>query len=198
MTEDLLIIFVKNPVLGRVKTRLAATVGNEKALAVYLYLLERTKEISKPIMADKVVFYDSFLGENDLWDEPGFGKDVQAEGDLGNRMLEAFLKAFQHGYKRVCIIGSDCYELSTEILRSGFDSLDNNDAVIGGANDGGYYLLGMNRVIPEIFMNKAWSTSSVYQSTINDFRKLGLSFSELPKLNDVDNEEDLGPWANDL
>lgn len=198
MTEELLIIFAKNPELGRVKTRLAATVGDHAALDIYMRLLERTKQITSPLPFDKTVFYDRILVEEDLWSAKVFTKDVQPEGDLGQRMSTAFQSSFEKGYKRICIIGSDCYELTTEILSDAFNALKTKDTVIGGAKDGGYYLVGMNQWLPEIFLNKAWSTAEVYPSTIKDFIKLGMTFTELPKLNDIDREEDLGPWADDL
>lgn len=198
MTEELLIIFVKNPELGRVKTRLAATVGDHAALDIYMRLLERTKQITRPLPFDKTVFYDRILAKEDLWKAQGFAKDVQPEGDLGQRMSIAFQSSFEKGYKRICIIGSDCYELTTEILSDAFKALESKNTVIGGAKDGGYYLVGMNQWLPEIFLNKAWSTAEVYPSTIKDFIKLGMTFTELPKLNDIDREEDLGSWADDL
>ncbi|PIQ48926.1 MAG: glycosyltransferase [Cytophagales bacterium CG12_big_fil_rev_8_21_14_0_65_40_12] len=198
MTEELLIIFVKNPELGRVKTRLAATVGDQAALNIYKRLLDRTKQITSALPFDKTVFYDRILDEEDLWNAKGFTKDLQQEGDLGQRMSTAFQRSFEKGYKRICIIGSDCYELTTEILNDAFNVLKSKNTVIGGAKDGGYYLVGMNQWLPKIFANKAWSTAEVYNSTIKDFVELGMTYAELPKLNDVDTEEDLGPWANDL
>ncbi|KOF04047.1 glycosyltransferase [Roseivirga seohaensis subsp. aquiponti] len=198
MGKALLIIFVKNPELGRAKTRLAATVGEEAALAIYKRLLERTKSITQPLAVDKTVFYDQALGENDLWSAEDYSKEVQSTGDLGVKMLEAFQSSFAKGYERICIIGSDCYDLTTEILNQAFSSLEKHDAVIGEAVDGGYYLIGMNRLITDVFQNKKWSTEEVFPSTIQDFKKKGISYFELPILNDVDTEEDLGDWAQDI
>jgi len=198
MGKALLIIFVKNPELGKAKTRLAATVGEEAALAIYKRLLERTKSITQPLAVDKTVFYDQALGENDLWSAEGFSKDLQSNGDLGEKMLAAVQSAFQQGYERICVIGSDCYDLTTDILNQAFSSLENHDAVIGEAVDGGYYLIGMNRLITEVFQNKKWSTEEVFPSTIQDFKNKGLSYFQLPVLNDVDTEEDLGDWAQDI
>ena len=190
-----LIIFVKNPVLGKVKTRLATTMGKEGALAIYELLLERTAEVTKGLKIDKIVYYDQFIEPNDMWSNDLFEKGLQAKGDLGTKMETAFYKAFNEGYDKVCIIGSDCYDLSEEYLKLAFSTLDNDDAVIGPAKDGGYYLLGLSGFYPNFFNNKSWSTSSVAQDTIQDFEKLRLSFSELPSLSDVDVAEDLGPWA---
>ncbi|WP_323755762.1 TIGR04282 family arsenosugar biosynthesis glycosyltransferase [Roseivirga sp.] len=198
MGKALLIIFVKNPELGKVKTRLAATVGEEAALAIYKRLLERTKTITQPLAVDKTVFYDQALGENDLWSEGGFFKALQTKGDLGEKMLAAFQSAIDKGYEQICVIGSDCYDLTTDILNQAFSSLEKHDAVIGEAVDGGYYLIGMNCLITDVFQNKKWSTEEVFPSTIQDFKHKGLSYFELPVLNDVDTEEDLGDWAQDI
>ena len=191
-----LIIFVKNPVLGKAKTRLAATIGAEAALAIYELLLKRTAAITKELAIDKVVYYDQFIDHNDLWPNEHFKKDLQIKGDLGLKMQTAFLQAFNEGYNKVCIIGSDCYDLTKEYIRLACAMLDNDDAVIGPAKDGGYYLLGLSGFYPDFFQGKIWSTSSVAKDTIKDFKKLALSFSELPTLSDVDVEEDLGSWAN--
>ena len=198
MKKSLLIIFVKNIELGRAKTRLAATVGDEAALAVYKKLLEKTKSITQPLTVDKTVFYDRVLGENDLWSVEGFSKAVQPQGDLGERMLAAFESSFSKGYERICIIGSDCYDLSTEVLHHAFYMLNTNNAVIGAAKDGGYYLVGMNRLISDVFKNKEWSTDKVFSSTVEDFKRNEDTYFELPVLNDVDTEEDLGDWAQDI
>ncbi|GAB5524564.1 MAG: TIGR04282 family arsenosugar biosynthesis glycosyltransferase [Roseivirga sp.] len=196
MNKSLLIIFAKNPELGKVKTRLAATVGNEVALAIYFQLLQKTREVTESLKHDKVVYYSNHLEEGDLWREDIFRKAVQSDGDLGERMKGAFTDAFEQGYERVCIIGSDCMDISTEIIEEAFGKLHNRDAVIGASQDGGYYLLGMSKLMPELFDNKAWSTDEVFVATIEDFIRLGLDHAELPVLNDIDTEKDLGDWAS--
>ena len=196
MNKSLLIIFAKNPELGKVKTRLAATLGDEVALAIYFQLLTKTKEVAAGLNEDKVVYYSSYLEEGDLWNEDHFRKAVQSEGDLGERMKNAFIDAFDQGYERVCIIGSDCMEITTEILEEAFGKLHNRDAVIGASEDGGYYLLGMSKMTPALFDNKAWSTDEVFISTLEDFERLGMDHAELPVLNDVDTQKDLGDWAS--
>jgi|3_EtaG_2_1085321.scaffolds.fasta_scaffold48380_3 hypothetical protein len=189
----LLIIFVKNPELGKCKTRLAATIGDEKALNFYKNMLKRTKEVAKKVNADKAIYYSSFIDKNDLWsNEPPFYKSLQNQNpDLGIKMKSAFEEAFQDGYDSVCIIGSDCYALDEKVIEKAFKSLENKDAVLGPSNDGGYYLLGMKQLHNQLFVNKEWSTESVASDTINDFRNLKLSFDLLDELTDIDNEEDL-------
>ena len=190
MNNKALIIFVRKPELGKVKTRLAATLGNEKALTVYVELIEHTRAISGPANADKFIFYADTIGENDIWGEPGFTKKLQVNDDLGGKMKDAFTVLFKQGYEHVVIIGSDCFELSTIIIDEAFKLLEQKEVVIGPAKDGGYYLLGMKTLLPFIFENKHWSTEHVFQQTISDLQKENISFAELVTLTDVDTEED--------
>lgn len=191
LSKQLLLIFYRNPELGKVKTRLAKTVGNEKALAIYLQLAEHTRAISQDIPLDKVVYYSHFTDAEDTWPNSSFQKNTQQGSDLGEKMEHAFAEGFKNGYQSICIIGTDCFELTSKIIEQAFDQLKKYDAVIGPANDGGYYLLGAKKAIPELFQNKNWSTDSVAKDTINDFKRLGLSFAKLPPLTDVDEEKDL-------
>ena len=112
--------------------------------------------------------------------------------DLGERMERAFGQAFAQDYDKVIIIGSDCIEISTEIIEDALKALDDHNVVIGPAHDGGYYLLGMDRHYPHLFKNKIWSTEDVFLDTLLDIKKLKLSYSLLPTLSDVDEEKDLG------
>jgi uncharacterized protein len=188
MNNKALIIFVRKPELGKVKTRLAATLGNEKALAVYLELLQHTHEISVTVNADKFVFYADAIEEHDMWN--GFTKKLQSSDDLGGKMKAAFAFLFDAGYRQVVIMGSDCFELSNEIIEKAFNTLEQNDVVIGPASDGGYYLLGMKKLFSFLFENKNWSTEHVFQQTVSDLQKENISFSELVMLTDVDTEAD--------
>ncbi len=163
--KEALIIFVRKPDLGKVKTRIAAHAGNEAALSIYNKLLQHTFEITFPTDYDKYVFYADAIVEHDLWSN-GYHKALQANTDLGNRMQIAFTHLFEKGYKRICIVGSDCYELSTEIIRGAFRSLDTHEIVIGPARDGGYYLLAMKDGVKTIFEGIDWSTEKVLAQTI--------------------------------
>lgn len=191
MNKNLLIIFVKNPVLGKVKTRLAASLGNDKALEVYLYLLNYTLHITKALPFDKAVFYSEKIIDNDIWEHKSYKRFLQEGEELGLRMENAFRKAFSLGYEKVCIIGSDCFELREEHISKAFNELESNSVVLGPSYDGGYYLLGMNQLISNLFKNKNWSTSSVFHDTINDIEELQLNHFLLEKLNDIDEEKDL-------
>lgn len=184
-----MIIFVRNPVLGKVKTRLAISLGNEKALQVYEHLLQHTCNITKHLAVTKFVFYADHINKDDLWN--GFEKQLQQGDDLGERMKEAFRQLFNEGFSKVCIIGSDCYELNSRIIETAFTELDNTEIVIGPVMDGGYYLLGTKKFIPDIFTGKAWSTETVFADTLKDAARLRLRIHQLPVLNDIDNEKDL-------
>ena len=105
-------------------------------------------------------------------------------------MKDAFAVLFKQGYEYVVIIGSDCFELSTVIIDEAFNVLKQKEVVIGPADDGGYYLLGMKTLLPFIFENKHWSTEHVFQQTISDLQKENISFGKLITLTDVDTEED--------
>lgn len=191
MTKKLLLIMVKNPALGKVKTRLAASVGNTKALELYRYLLEYTAEIAQASTADLRVCYSPEILEKDAFEGERVQKIQQVSGDLGLRMQAAFEAAFSDAYEQVLIIGSDCYELNTSLLEAAFTALDKTDVVLGPTYDGGYYLLGMKRLIPELFCHKKWSTATVFEDSLTDIKRLDKSYALLPKLNDIDYIEDV-------
>jgi rSAM/selenodomain-associated transferase 1 len=193
----ILIIFVKNPVLGQVKTRLAATVGEERALEVYRQLLARTRTVTEGLARGKAVFYADFIPESDAWDEAVYQKHLQEGSDLGERMERAFAWAFSAGYTSVCIIGSDCFQLTEQVLEQGFSALAEHEVVLGPSTDGGYYLLGMNRLHPAFFRSKRWSTDTVLADTVRDAEALGLRVKLLPTLTDVDEEKDLGTLSEE-
>jgi hypothetical protein len=186
-----LIIFVRHPELGKVKTRLAKVIGDEKALSVYHLLLNHTCEITAPLNCRKFVYYTEEVIEHDLWSLPGFTKRQQYGYDLGERMSNAFKELFEQGFKRVMIIGSDCYQLQTATLDDALTGLENKDVVIGPTFDGGYYLMGTNHFVPEMFKDKAWSTDSVCHQTIETVNQLGLTYTLLTRLHDVDEAADL-------
>jgi rSAM/selenodomain-associated transferase 1 len=186
-----LIIFVRNPELGKVKTRLAKTIGDEQALQIYKQLLQRTVEVTRNLASDKYVFYADGVNPNDVWENERYNKRKQEGDDLGERMQNAFQRVFNEGFAKVAIIGSDCYDLTSEIVTEAFEKLDAFDAVLGPSTDGGYYLFGMKNLVEDIFKDKRWSTESVLNDTINDLTLNGCSFFRLPALTDVDEEENI-------
>jgi rSAM/selenodomain-associated transferase 1 len=191
MKRQLLIIFYRNPELGKVKTRLAHSVGEEQALAIYLKMVAHTRMVASSVDVDRVVYYSEYVDTEDNWLNEIFDKELQTGVDLGERMCKAFHKGFQQGYESICLIGTDCPELSVEILNQAFDALNNHPGVIGPARDGGYYLIGMNALLPSAFEGKQWSTASVCNDTLKDFAEAGWKVYQLPTLADVDEGKDL-------
>jgi uncharacterized protein len=187
---NLLMVFIKNPVKGTVKTRLANTIGDDKALAVYQVLLEITLDTLKCCDARKAVFYSGYRAD-DTWLKNGFLQFIQDGSSLGEKMENAFDAAFATGYRKVIIVGSDCPDLSSGLVDEAFAKLDTHDVVIGPAEDGGYYLLGMKQLHIDLFRNKTWSTARVLPQTQHDLELHGLSYHMLPELTDIDEEKDL-------
>ena len=185
-----LIIFQKNAELGKVKTRLAKDVGNEKALEIYNYLTNFTHDLIQKLVVDKFLFYSDYLPENQNLPE-NYQLEIQTGNDLGERMFNAFKEVKSLGYDSVAIIGTDCIELTMEILEMAFDKLENTDFVIGPAIDGGYYLLGSTKLGKSIFMDKAWSSNTVFSDTIKNFKEIKACYYVLPTLSDIDTIDDL-------
>jgi rSAM/selenodomain-associated transferase 1 len=196
MSENLLIVFVKYPAPGTVKLRLAQHIGAETAAAVYRQIAETVIKNTVPYSAagytveicfspqDAETLLREWLSDNRLfYPQKGTG--------LGARMLNAFVCAFESGFKRVILIGSDCPDISRQIILQGFAHLQQKDIVIGPAYDGGYYLIGLRQQREEIFQDIEWGTEKVFQQTCDKIKAAGLSFSLLPTLRDVDRVEDL-------
>lgn len=189
MMKNCLIIFTRKPEKGKVKTRLAQGVGDDKALKIYKFLLNHTAKITARVNAHKQVYYTNSIVEKDVWDDAVFDKKVQTKGDLGKKMQQAFEDAFQDGFQNVIIIGSDLYDIDHKLIDEAFLKLDQNNIVIGPATDGGYYLLGLKQVYPEIFENKPWGTDEVLKLTLQDLESKPITLLALK--NDIDYVEDL-------
>ncbi len=189
--KDLIIVFVKNLIPGQVKTRLAADIGIDGALDVYKYLVEHTYEATKELDCSKAVYYSEYVEIEDIWDTEEYKLLVQKGPDLGDRMLNAFSNAFDKGYERAVIIGSDCWQLSEEVIEEAFDKLETNDIVIGPATDGGYYLIGMNKLYPALFHDKKYSHAKVLSDVLTEIGQMDAEFHLLPELSDIDTFQDL-------
>lgn len=145
LTKPLLIIFIRNAEWGKVKTRLAKSIGNDNALDLYNFLLKHTAEISTPLPIDKWVFYSEEIIQEDVWPCDQFIKKKQKGENLGLRMKNAFIEGKSAGYNNIIIIGSDLFDITTEELSQAFATLNNSDVVIGPAIDGGYYFARFER-----------------------------------------------------
>ena len=185
----LLLIFVRNPLRGQVKTRLAATMGPAKALDIYRQLLRHTQQVAAQLSVPKWVYYSDYVPSSDLFSRALFSKKLQRGADLGARMRHAFEEAFAADYAPVLIIGSDCWTLQLSHLEEALEALRKQPYVLGPAQDGGYYLLGMQHPRPDLFINIDWSTDQVLRQTIS--RLPTGSYHLLPQLNDIDTATDL-------
>ena len=176
--------------VGVVKTRLAKTIGDEKALSVYFELVKITQREVRQVDTETAVFYSEKLGLNDGWDA-NVEKRVQQGVDLGERMKQAFSYALtEKEYTKAVLIGSDCPELSSNIIEEAFEKLDANEVVFGPASDGGYYLVGMKTPHSYLFENMEWSTSSVLEHSLAKLKEFSVKYELLEELSDVDTFED--------
>ena len=190
-SKQAIIIFTRNPELGKCKTRLAKTIGNEAALNIYKYLLEHTANITASVHVDKFVFYSEQIIQNDLWNAAIFNKKLQQGQNLGERMEHAFVELFQQGYNKIVIVGSDLLDLNSNIVNEAFHKLNHHDVVFGPAKDGGYYLLGLSKMQPCIFHNKPWSEANLLEVTLKELALKNVSLTVLKTLNDIDTFEDM-------
>ena len=188
MKENLLIVFCKNPVLGKVKTRLAAQIGNENALTVYKKLLTKTAQVINDLSCDIILYYSDSVIEDDEFNTTAEEKKVQQGLDLGARMANAFKNGFK-AHEKIVIIGTDLWTLESEDIENAFSALEQHTAVLGPSLDGGYYLLGLKKFIPRVFENKAWGTSEVFSKTMADLKENEVYL--LNEKNDIDTLEDL-------
>ena len=198
--ETELLVFAREPVLGQVKTRLAADIGPEAALAVYRELLALTAAAVAATRVPATVWLAAAPAPavdpaqpRPEW--PGRPWRVQPPlASLGARMAYAFAEAFAGGAGRVVIIGTDCPGLTPALLRQAFELLQTHDLVLGPAADGGYYLLGLREFQPDLFADKQWSSASVLADTLADAARLELRAAQLPVRADVDSARDLAAW----
>lgn len=186
--EQALIVFIKNPVLGKVKTKLASSVGDTAALEIYKSLMTHTRLMISSIDAARLLFYSERVERHDSWPEKKFSKNVQQGDDPGTRMFNAFKQVSD--YDKKVLIGSDCLGLTPQLIEQAYTHLDFHDVVIGPAQDGGLYLLGMNAVIPEIFHEVAWNTDQLLPEIVKILQQKRLLYKLLPTLRDIDTLED--------
>ncbi|MDX1472041.1 MAG: TIGR04282 family arsenosugar biosynthesis glycosyltransferase, partial [Flavobacteriaceae bacterium] len=187
--KNALIIFTRNPELGKCKTRLATVIGDDAALRIYQMLLKHTAKVTRNTSAHKYVFYTEKIVKDDVWENSIFNRKLQQGGDLGEKMENAFQEIFKLNYQKVIIVGSDLFDLSTNIIEDAFNQLNKHDIVIGPSEDGGYYLLGMKKLHPQLFINKDWSSQNVLTQTLESSEEQTIFL--MPTLNDIDTYEDL-------
>ena len=196
-----LAIFCKTPERGFVKTRLATSVGDQKALEIYLELLKITDQETKPLSSSRHLFLTSPLGnsiekmqftiqQQDLFIDAKTNFTIQQGEGLGERMDLAF-KSLLKNHESVVLIGCDLPELTSTIITQAFEALQNNDLVLGPSYDGGYYLIGLKKEMPDLFKEISWSSEKVLKQTLERAKRLSLKVQLLEKLRDIDTLDDL-------
>jgi uncharacterized protein len=191
-----LIIFTRYPTPGKVKTRLIPAVGSVGAARLHRQMtvntLARSQSLQSELPITILVHFDgSYYQQMSDWLGTDLVYQSQGEGDVGERMARSFAAACQSN-SSVVLIGTDCPELTTDILSQAFSLLQaGRDLVLGGAVDGGYYLIGMRDYHPELFVDIDWSTDRVLSQTVAIANHLNLSLGYLPALTDIDRPEDL-------
>lgn len=198
-----LIIFTRYPEPGQTKTRLIPALGNLGAANLQRQMTEHTIFQVQELQKTRAISWEvRFAGGNLQLMSEWLGSDLvyysQGEGDLGARMMRSLAQAFQSGAEQVIIIGIDCPGINAHILTQAFDLLDTCDLTLGPAIDGGYYLIGLCRLIPELFVNIDWGTSQVLQQSVDIAEKRKMSLAYLPPLADVDTPEDLPIWEQSI
>jgi uncharacterized protein len=186
MDQRAIIIFQKNAIPGKVKTRIAEELGDQAALEIYMKLVDHTHQVCQEVDAQKFVFFSDFIPEDLSGFNPHDQLIVQSGNDLGWRMANAFKVVFSKGFKKILIVGTDCLELKANLLEEAFELLKTNQVVIGPARDGGYYLLGLQQLVLELFQDIEWSSEKVFWQTMKKLDDLSLSYDLLRVLSDVD------------
>lgn len=196
--RDALLIFVKEPVPGQVKTRLAAEIGTMAACHVYRRCVERTLE-RLAVLRDEIALYvepAEATGRIQTWLGPAWPVHPQRGATLGERLADATDRAFAEGMHRVILIGTDSPWIDHLRVEEAFSAMDRTDLVLGPAADGGYYLLGLAKPAPELFRGILWSTGQVLNQTLAAARRLGLVASPLHPGYDIDRLEDVRRWMD--
>jgi rSAM/selenodomain-associated transferase 2/rSAM/selenodomain-associated transferase 1 len=198
---DHLLVFVKAPRPGGVKTRLAETIGDEEAARVYRVLGRRVVDGVRGGPWRTVVAHapDDAGPEITAWlGETGLELLGQGSGDLGERMSRAISRSFREGARRVCVVGTDTPDLNAASVARAFGILRREEVVLGPALDGGYYLIGLRRPRPDLFVDMPWSTPRVLEGTVARLDAAGIHPARLRVLRDVDRVADLRAAAPDL
>lgn len=186
-----LAIFLKKPEPGKVKTRLAKDIGEAGAVEAYISLYETVIREVSPGGWDIILF---IAQSTEGFDDYSYIKEVQSNGDLGHKMLDAFQRMLEK-YDAALIIGSDCPYITTTHIEEAYQALETNDLVLGPTIDGGYYLIGLKKPISDLFENINWSTETVFEETIAVSSKLGLTYYLLPELTDIDTINEWEEWV---
>lgn len=187
----------KNPIKGKVKTRLSVDLGDEATLLLYKKLMSVTRQITTNLDVDKHIFYSDFIDLEDDWESSDYKKHLQIQNkDLGLKMKSAFQTTLKNNISKCVIIGTDCPYITQDIINSAFYKLNDYDAVIGPAVDGGFYLLGVKSIDTLLFDDITWSSNKVLNQLIKNLNKQNLKHYLLQELEDIDDLQCYNRYLN--
>ena len=220
--SDHLVIFTRYPQPGKTKTRMIPALGATGAAQLQRQMTEHTlRQVSALVQGDTrstqasqrphgsdstdrggssrapsaaIWFSGGTLDLMREWLGAGWHYQVQPDGDLGTRIVAALQAAFDQGAEGVVVIGTDCPGIDKRLLTQAFNALQQHDLVLGPATDGGYYLIGLRRLVPELFVGISWGTATVLETTLAIAHTLALGVAQLEPLTDVDYVADLPIW----
>jgi len=200
--KNILIIFLKYPEAGKVKTRLAKDVGDDEAARIYSHMaLNIIEGAIDPQSYNTIIFYDPPEKEKEIKNWIG-KKEVQYLPQIGNtlgdRISNAFKEVYSNGADKTVIIGTDCLEVTSEIINKAISLLGETQVVLGPAEDGGYYLLALNQDRPQIFQDINWSTEHVLNQTVSKIVENKLNYQKLKTLKDIDTVDDINDQFRDF
>lgn len=184
-----LLIFIKNPLPGKAKNKLAASVGKMHAYEIFLKILIRMHKVFVGLAGKKIVYYRDWINHNDLWSEAEFDKKQQHGNHLGERLKNAIAETLMEGYDKIVVVGCDIPDLNSGFINQAFQMLDTYDYVLGPSNDGSFYLFGVNGIIDNVF-NFPCEKNMIYQHFITYFNEHKLTCYVLPELVSVDTIDD--------
>ena len=187
--NPLVLVFCKNQIIGKVKSRLALKIGQKKAFLIYSELVDKTASIVNSLSSEVHVYYSDYIEDNDKFNSSKIKKFIQKGNNLGDRIINALNISFKN-FSPVVVIGSDLWKLEISDIEDTFRILKNKNVVIGPSNDGGYYLIGMNYLDTKIFENKNWGQESVLNDTIRDIDDK-TNIHLLDEKTDIDTYDDL-------
>ncbi len=189
INRNALIIIAKYPQIGAVKTRIRG-LSDDQRVELYNKLLNDTM-----VKLSSISGMDTFIAfapdnAGDFFSRFNVGLIPLSEGDLGDRMYQAFQDTFQKGYEKISLVGADIPDLSSAIIKDSLNKLREYDIVFGPVTDGGYYLIGMKRLIHEVFFNVPWSADNTLNISVKNAKQAGYSIGFTVELSDVDTYED--------
>lgn len=190
-----LIVFTRYPEAGKAKTRLIPALGEQGAADLSRRMTEHAVRMAREVPTSLELRFDGAGVEKmKAWLGNEWSYVSQGNGDLGERMKRAFQETFRQGVNKAVVIGTDCPGLTAKLVQTAFAALDSNDMVLGPAADGGYYLIGLKKNVPELFDGIPWGTENVFLETLARAKEAGCSVAFLETLNDVDRPDDIDVW----